>query len=100
MFKLGFFSNPWLLLGVVLMVVAQLMFTYAPVMNQIFNTAPIGLDHWAIVIGACVAFYPFVELLKRQWRYTEKFRREIFRDLLDRLLAELRRNRKQVVCQF
>ena len=76
MFKLGFFSNPWLLVGVVLMVIAQLMFTYAPVMNQIFSTAPIGLDHWAIVIGACVAFYPLVEVLKRQWRYTEKFRRK------------------------
>ncbi len=74
MFKLGFFSNPWLLLGVVLMVVAQLMFTYAPVMNQIFRTDSIGLDEWAIIIGASVGFYLFVELIKRQLRHKEKVR--------------------------
>ena len=74
MFKLGFFSNRWLLFGVVLMVVAQLMFTYAPVMNQIFRTDSIGLDEWAIIIGASVGFYLFVELVKRHLRHTEKSR--------------------------
>ena len=69
MFKLGFFSNGCLLVGVVLMVLAQLLFTYAPVMNQIFRTAPIRLHDWAIIIGPSVGFYLFVELVKRQlWR--------------------------------
>ncbi len=54
------------------MVVAQLLFTYAPVMNQIFRTDSIGLDEWAIIIGASVGFYLFVELVKRQLRPTEK----------------------------
>ena len=74
MFKLGVFSNPWLLLGVVLMVVAQLLFTYAPVMNEIFRTAPIRLGDWAIIIGASVGFYLFVELVKLRSRRTEKVR--------------------------
>jgi magnesium-transporting ATPase (P-type) len=74
MFKLGFFSNRWLLLGVVLMVFAQLLFTYVPVMNQLFRTDGIGLADWAIIIGAYVALYIGVELLKRHLRISSKSR--------------------------
>ncbi len=76
MFKLGFFSNRWLILGVVSMVIAQLLFTYAPVMNQIFRTAPIRLHDWSIIIGASVGFYLFVELVKLQLLHSEKVRRK------------------------
>ena len=55
MFKLGFFSNGWLLLGVLIMVFLQLIFTYAPFMNTIFDTAPIDLSTWIIII-----FYGFI----------------------------------------
>ena len=72
MFKLGFFSNPWLLLGVVLMLIAQLIFTYAPIMNQIFKTDPIGLNDWAVIAGASFGFYLFVELIKTYLRRTDK----------------------------
>lgn len=74
MFKLGFFSNRWLLLGVALMVLAQLLFTYVPVMNQLFKTDGIGLADWAIIIGAYVALYIGVELLKRHLRISSKSR--------------------------
>jgi magnesium-transporting ATPase (P-type) len=72
MFKLGVFSNRWLLLGVALMVLAQLLFTYAPLMNQLFSTAGIGLGDWGIILGASVAFYLSVELLKRHLRLSSK----------------------------
>jgi magnesium-transporting ATPase (P-type) len=72
MFKLGFFSNPWLLVGVALMVFAQLLFTYAPVMNRIFRTESIGLFDWAIIVAVALGFYIFVELVKLQLRRTEK----------------------------
>ncbi|RLA18269.1 MAG: cation-transporting P-type ATPase, partial [Gammaproteobacteria bacterium] len=36
--KLGFFSNRWLLVGVFGMVVLQLLFTYSPLMNRLFQT--------------------------------------------------------------
>ena len=55
MFKLGFFTNGWLLLGVLIMVFLQLIFTYAPFMNTIFDTAPIDLSTWIIII-----FYGFI----------------------------------------
>jgi Ca2+-transporting ATPase len=64
MFKLGFFSNPWLLLGVILMVLAQLLFTYAPVMNQLFGTAWIGWIDWAVILAASIVFYLATEVWK------------------------------------
>jgi cation-transporting ATPase F len=42
-FRIGFFTNPWLLVGLISVVVLQMGFTYLPVMNNIFETAPIDL---------------------------------------------------------
>jgi Ca2+-transporting ATPase len=39
--KLGLFSNPWILLGIALMILLQLSFTYIPFMNGMFHTEPI-----------------------------------------------------------
>jgi hypothetical protein len=47
-FRIGFFTNPWVLVGSAVMVVLQLLFTYTPVMNRLFQTAPClppGLGH-------------------------------------------------------
>ncbi|BAU65338.1 HAD superfamily ATPase [Stanieria sp. NIES-3757] len=71
MFKLGVFSNRWLLIGVVLMVLAQLLFTYTPMMNKLFRTDGIGLNDWAIIIGASVVFYLIVEMVKRWLKFSE-----------------------------
>jgi magnesium-transporting ATPase (P-type) len=57
MFQLGVFSNPWIWVGVASMVGLQLLFTYAPFMNRLFHSVPIGLDAWwLILLTACVAF--------------------------------------------
>ncbi|MBE9572262.1 MAG: HAD-IC family P-type ATPase, partial [Proteobacteria bacterium] len=61
MFKLGFLSNGWLLLGVSIMVFLQLIFTYAPFMNTIFDTAPIGLSTWIIIIFSGFIIYLLAE---------------------------------------
>jgi cation-transporting P-type ATPase F len=54
--RIGFFSNRWLLLGVSLQIVGQAAITYLPVMNTLFQTSPIGLDAWLrIVLVATVA---------------------------------------------
>jgi cation-transporting P-type ATPase F len=54
--RIGFFSNRWLLLGVSLQVVGQAAITYLPIMNTLFQTAPIGLDAWLrIILVATVA---------------------------------------------
>ncbi|MBD0403702.1 cation-transporting P-type ATPase [Flammeovirga sp. EKP202] len=63
-FRLGFFSNKWLIGGVLIMVGLQLFMTYSPLMNQLFATAPISLEEWGLVIGISLTLYLLVELEK------------------------------------
>ncbi len=46
LFDVGLFSNPFIWVGISAMLLLQLAFTYVPVMNTMFSTAPIGLDSW------------------------------------------------------
>jgi magnesium-transporting ATPase (P-type) len=57
MFRLGVFSNRWLILGVVLMTLTQLLFTYSPLMNQLFGSAPMGMTQWAWVLDGGPVIY-------------------------------------------
>jgi len=72
MVHVGLFSNPWVLAGVVVMVLLQLLFTYAPFMNRLFETAPIDLVDWARVLGVSVLTYWVVELEKSLRRRREE----------------------------
>jgi Ca2+-transporting ATPase len=63
-FEIGVFSNRWILGGVALMIVLQLLFTYAPVMNLVFATSPIGLSAWGLATLAGVAAFAVVEVEK------------------------------------
>lgn len=49
--QLGFFSNRWLWAGVAVMTGLQILFTYTSVLNSIFRSEPMGLSHWAMVLG-------------------------------------------------
>jgi len=60
MFKLGVFTNPWLLLGCGLMILLQILFTYAPFMNSLFSSAPISGRDWIIVICVSLAIYGII----------------------------------------
>ncbi|HSW62281.1 MAG TPA: cation-transporting P-type ATPase [Dissulfurispiraceae bacterium] len=58
MFRVGFFSNPMLFGGVAIMLLLQLMFTYLPAMNLMFQSAPISLDAWGRILAVSViAFF-------------------------------------------
>lgn len=59
------FTNPWLLLGVTAMVILQLLFTHAPVMNRLFETAPIPAQSWMAIGAVSVACWMVVGLEKR-----------------------------------
>jgi magnesium-transporting ATPase (P-type) len=63
---LGLTTNKWVLGGVGVMLVLQLFYTYAPVMHQLFASAPLGLVQWARIIGCGLAAYVIVELDKRR----------------------------------
>ena len=50
--RLGLFTNRWILGGVALQLVAQAVLTYAPVMNRVFGTAPIDAGVWLRILAA------------------------------------------------
>ena len=48
--RLGPFSNPWIVAGVGAQVGVQVLFTYAPAMNAVFHTAPVRPEAWPWVL--------------------------------------------------
>jgi magnesium-transporting ATPase (P-type) len=60
--KLGLFSNPWIWAGIGVMLALQMALTYLPVMNRLFQTAPIGLEEWASIVGFAVLSFAIVAL--------------------------------------
>jgi cation-transporting ATPase F len=70
MFQIGVFSNRWLFVGIGVMILLQLGFTYLPWMNQILNSAPISLEAWGRILSIAVVGYGLIELekwLRRQY---------------------------------
>jgi cation-transporting ATPase F len=63
-FSAGFFSNRWAFGGAAAMLAAQALFTYAPVMNRLFHTAPISGGSWLRITGVALAVFAIVELEK------------------------------------
>ena len=49
--KQGLFSNPWIWAGIGITLALQMALTYLPVMNRLFQTAPIGLEEWLEISG-------------------------------------------------
>jgi len=69
MFRLGVFTNRWLVLGVAGMTSLQVLFTYSPAMNLLFGTAPIGIPEWTWVLAGGLMIYSVVgseKLLRRR----------------------------------
>lgn len=67
-FQLGFFSNPWILGGAVAMFLLQLAYTYLPVMNRLFQSAPVTLAVWGRIIAAGVVVFVIIEIEKWLWQ--------------------------------
>ena len=49
--QLGWFSNVWVWGGAGVMLLLQLAFTYLPVCQRLFATAPLGLLDWLLIVG-------------------------------------------------
>ncbi len=49
--RLGFFTNWWIIGGVLVQVAAQAVLTYAPIMHRIFGTAPIEAGVWLRILA-------------------------------------------------
>ena len=63
-FAIGLFTNRWAIAGSLAMLSAQLIFTYGPLMNKIFHTAPIAGDSWLRIAFVAVVAFTAVEIEK------------------------------------
>ncbi len=70
-FSIGFFTNRWIIFGSVTMIAAQMLFTYAPLFNTLFHSAPISSAAWLRITASAILVFLTVEFEK--WL---RFRRE------------------------
>ncbi len=63
-FALGFFSNRLLIFGVLSMIGLQMLFTYNPMMNRFFHSAPISLEAWVKILLVGMAIWIIIEIEK------------------------------------
>jgi cation-transporting ATPase F len=62
--SLGLLSNRWAVAGACAMAGVQLLFTYTPVMNALFHTAPLAADSWLRIGAVAVGVFAVVEFEK------------------------------------
>jgi P-type Ca2+ transporter type 2C len=63
-FKIGFLSNRWLMIGLPVAVVLQLLVVYAPPMQELFHTVPLSASQWGILFGVSASVWILEEIRK------------------------------------
>lgn len=63
--RIGLFSNRWIVVGVTAQAIGQLAITYLPAMNTVFGTAPIGGDVWLRILAIALVASLIVAVDKR-----------------------------------
>jgi cation-transporting P-type ATPase F len=71
----GLGANRWVWLGMATMAVFQLVFTYAPPMNALFGSAPIGALEWLKIFGVGALAFAAVEIEKAVRRRSKRLGR-------------------------
>jgi Ca2+-transporting ATPase len=64
LWSVGVFSNLWVLFGIGAMMGLQLLMTYAPFMNRLFHTAPIGWDVWWRILLLALSTFAAIDFEK------------------------------------
>ncbi len=70
-FKIGFFSNWILIVGVIIMTALQMCITYIRSINHVLGTSPLMLYEWIIILGIGVFLYGLMEFDKARIRDKE-----------------------------
>lgn len=65
---ISWFANPWIWLGIGVMLIAQLAFIYVPTMQLLFNSAAISLAYWLVIIIYGAVVMCIIEMEKWLWR--------------------------------
>jgi Ca2+-transporting ATPase len=76
-YRKGFFSNPFLLVVIIVTFILQLGVVYLPFANQIFKTQPLSIAELAICLLASAVVFHAVELEK--WIRMKKAQSKILR---------------------
>ena len=58
--RLGWFTNRWLVVGIGVQILGQMVLTYVPVMNDLFQTAPLSSGAWLRVAAAAILVWVVV----------------------------------------
>ncbi len=67
-FKLGLFTNKWLIGAIILSVGLQVAVVHLPFMNTLFSTVPLKLADWAYAVGISASVLVFGEIVKVFWK--------------------------------
>ncbi len=59
-FRIGFFANRWVIVGIVVSLVLQALFTYVPTMNSLFDSAPIDVGAWVRIVAVSLILWAVV----------------------------------------
>jgi Ca2+-transporting ATPase len=64
-FSIGFFTNRLALVGVLSMVGLQMLFTYTPAMNHLFQTTPLDAQTWVAILS--ITLFSFLAVEFEKW---------------------------------
>ena len=64
----AFFGSLPVLVAIGIVAVFQVLLTYTPIMQYLFDTASIGLDHWGYIAIAAVITFGLIEIEKAMFR--------------------------------
>ena len=66
-FTIGLFSNPWVYVGIGVVLLLQIGFSYLPFMNAVFGSAPLSLPSWIEAVAAAITILPVIGF-EKWWR--------------------------------
>lgn len=65
LFKIGLYSNPFVLVGILFVLLTQVAFVYVPLMNTFFGSSPLNIEAWLTAIAVGLLIAPLIALEKR-----------------------------------
>lgn len=63
-FKVGWFSNPIIYLGISALIIVQALFVHFPPMNRWFHSLPLTFESWMVTIIIAFTIFPIIEIEK------------------------------------
>ncbi len=74
-FQLPLFGNPLVYAGILVMLGAQGLYTYTPIMNRLFQSTPINAAAWGRIAVAGGVVFALIEVEKMAWRLWRRGRK-------------------------